>query len=432
MATKTSNLNLILPANGEYFNIWNQPMNNNLTLIDTAVGDLQSEVVAARGSTGSLNDRLDAGLNADGTPLASTEIVAARSSSIYGALNGVVPYLLNDRMEQGDREAFTARGSLTALADALAFVGDQSPNNTVISAATNYLTYTGAVVSLNGSVTPLVANINGYRQAVRTIKTTTVSGGAGTYYISLTRAAGGTQYLVAADTQGAVGTYAANGLLSMLTDSTRNFVTLGVQPGDVLNITGPGGNPNINQYVVLATHTQDGVNLTVNQIAVIGQFASASSGLNYTINDPVAPTLGFTGTPHAKSFTRVANKIYVGRCVFDGTNVTSISIYANLGSYAGFTSVTLSSGDYNVAIPHNLGYFPRRIQIFGTQASDFSAVLDLLSSADLTGGGSLERSVIAKTDDMTITIKDPTNGIFYKDFGGTSRTTGYLYVVVER
>lgn len=431
MAAKTPNLNLILPANGEYFNIWDQPMNNNWTIVDAAVGSLQAEILAARGSATNLDDRLSAGLNPDGTPIASAEVSSARSSSIYGSLNGAVPYTLNDRLEQGDRENFTARSSLPTLVDALAWGEDTNKNNSVISAANNYLTFTGAVVSLAGNVTPLIANINGYRQVVRTIKTATISGAPNTYYLTLTRSVGGEQYLNVTGNTGALGTYATNGLVARLSDSFQNFVTAGVKPGDVLNITAPSGNPNINQYIVLATNVEDSVNLATNELAVIGQFVSAGTGFNYTINNPVAPQLGFSSTPHAKSFARSANKIYIGRCVFDGTNVTSLTIYQNMGVYAAFTSVTLSSGSFSLNIPHNLGYFPSKIQFYGSQASDFTQPLDLLGIGDMTTS-TLQRSVIAQTSDLAVLVKNPTNGIFYKDFSGTAQTSGFRYVVAER
>lgn len=432
MAKTTPNLSLILPANNEYFNIWDQPINKNFTTIDTVVGALQSEIVSARGSAVDLGTRLNAGLNADGTPIPSSETVAARSSTIYGSLNGATAFALDDRLEAGDVEAFNARQSLPSLADALAWDVDANKSNSVLSAASNYLTFTGAVVSLNGSVTAHISNINGYRQVVRTIKTTTISGAAGTYYLTLTRQAGGEQFITVGGNTGVLGTYTTNGLVAKLTDSSQNFVSLGVKPGDVLTLTAPSGNPNLGKYVVLATNTEDGVNLTVNDIAVIGQFVSTGSGFNYTINNPVAPQFGFTGTAHAKSFARAANKIYVGRCVFDGTNVTSITIYALQGLYNAFTSISLSGGLYSVTVPHNLGYVPSRVQIYGSQASDFSQPLDLLSVADLSGGGSLQRSVIAQMSDLTISIKNPTSGLFYKDFGGTSQTSGFLYVVAER
>jgi hypothetical protein len=94
--------------------------------------------------------------------------------------------------------------------------------------------------------------------------------------------------------------------------------------------------------------------------------------------------------------------------------------------------VALSSGSYSLSIPHNLGYFPSKVSIFGSQANDFSQPLELLSTATVTGGGSMERSVVAQVNDLTLLVKNPTSGLFYQDYGGTSQTSGYLYVVAER
>jgi len=433
MATKTPNLGLILPANGEFFNTWDQPMNFNLTTIDTAIGNVEAEIEAARGTQPDLNTRLSVSLNADGSLIASPEAAAARVSSIYGGfLQSGPAFELNDRLEAGDREVFDARQALPGLIDSLAWGPDQNKDNCVLSAANNYLTYTGAVVSLNGSVTPMIANINGYRQAVRTIKTTTISGGVGTYYLTLTRTAGGVIYLTVAG-QGSISTYAGNGLLAKFTDTTTNFIASGVKVGDVLNITGPALDPNIDRYVVLATNNEDAVNLTVNDVAIYGQFKAASASLDYTFTNQVDATLGFTSTAHAKSFTRVADKIYLGRCGFDGTNVTSLIIYQSLGVYSGFTSISLLSGNFSSVVSHNLGYFPSKIHFYGSQANDFSQPLEPLSVSALSSGSqTLLRSVIAKADDLTISVKNATNGVFYQDFGGTSQTSGYLYIVAER
>lgn len=430
MASRTTNLNLILPSHDEYFNTWDVPVNANFVAIDSAIGSLNTEVLEARGSEASLNDRLSVSMNPDGTLLPTAEVEAARSSTVYGAFNGSTAYSLNDRVEQGDRESFYARQSLSDLTAGLAYGADDGQHNCVQSAANNFLTYTGAVVSLNGSVTPCVANINGYRQVVRTIKTTTISGAAGTYYLSLTK--GSYTYVTEVASGGSIGTYAANGLVAKLQDNTKNFVTLGVKPGDVLEITAPGGNPNLGKYIVLATNVEDNTNLTTSELAIQGQFVSASTGLNYTITDPISPTFGFTGTAHAKTFTRVANTIYIGRCVFDGANVTSLTIYQTQGLYSGFTSITLGGGLYNVTIPHNLGYMPKRVHIYASQASDFTQPLEPLSVADISGGGSLQRSCIAQMTDLILQVKNSTSGLFYKDFSGVAQTSGYLYVVVER
>lgn len=435
MATTTPNLKLILPANNEYFNTWDQPTNGNFTIIDTAVGAVTSEVIAARGSAASLNARLSAAMDPGGNLNATPEVATARVSTVYGGFDPItnVALDLDGRLEQGDREEFYARQGLSMLVDGEAWGVDQNKNNAILVAPTNYLTASGGVVTLNGGVSTVVANINGYRQVVRVNKTVTVTGSAGTYFLSLSKVTGGDTYLsVPSAATGQTAIYNGNTLVAKFTDNSQNFVTLGVQPGDILNVTGPSGNPNIGSFIVLATNTQDSANLTTSDLAVYGQFSSAVTGLNYTLSNPFGATLGFTGTAHAKSFARVANKIFIGRCVFDGSNVTGITEYQPLGVYAGFTSIALTGGAFSVTIPHNIGYFPSKVHIYASQASDFSQPLELLSVADISGGGSLQRSVIAQMTDLTISIKNTTSGLFYKDFNGTSQTTGFLYVVVER
>lgn len=435
MATATPNIGLTLPANGEFFNNWNVPMNTNFTIIDTYIGNINAELESSAGTQEDLAARLAVSLNPDGSLIPSPQQAAATISAVYGGFFAdSSPFDLNGRIEAGDDEVFDARQALPGLIDSLAWGPDQNKHNCILSAPSSYLTSTGAVVSLNGSVTPVVANINGYRQQIRTIKTTTVSGSAGTYYLKLTRTAGGVAYITSNSGNGAISTYVTNGLLATFTDLSTNFVTSGVQPGDVLNITGPALDPNLGfQYVVLATNTQDPTNLTTNQIAIYGQFVEATSSLNYTLTNQVDATLSFTNTAHAKVFTRVSNVIYIGRVAFDGTNVTSVTAYQALGVYSGFTSISLGGGNFSVTIPHNIGYYPSKVSLYGSQASDFSQPLDLLSVAALSSGSqTLLRSVIAQTNDLTILVKNATNGIFYQDFGGTSQTSGYLYVVVER
>jgi hypothetical protein len=431
MAKQTPNLDLTLPSNNEYYNTWDQPINANFTKIDKAVGDVVDEVVTARGSYTDLNSRISVVVDpGTGDPVASPEVQAARVSEVYGGFDSLgAAFSLGGRISQADFEMFGGRQSLTKIVDALAWANDQTPHNTVISTVTNYLTFAGGVVTLNADPVNLcVANINGYRQVLRSNHTTTVTGANGTYYLTLSTQAGGETYVTGTSTA-TLGVYATNGLVAKLSDSTKNFVTLGVKPGDVLAVTGPPSNSNIGTYVVLATNVEDATNLTVNDLAVYGQFVAANTSISYTVSNPVAPLLSFTGTAHAKTFTRVAGKIYIGRVVLTGGNVTSLTSYQTLGAYAGFTQV--SALPYSLTIPHNLGYFPRRVAIYASQANDFSQPLEPLSTADMTTS-TLQRSVIAKVDDLNLYLKNPTTGLFYKDFAGTSQTTGYIYAVVER
>ena len=230
MASSTPNLKLTLPANNEYFNTWDVPINGNFTLIDSAVGALQSEVVTARGSAASLGARLNTAMDPGGNLNATPEVAAARVSTVYGGFDPVtnIALTLSGRLEQGDREEFFGRQGLAKLIDSEAWCADQNKNNAILAAPTNYLTASGGVVTLNGGVSTVVANINGYRQVVRINKTVTVAGSAGTYFLSLSKVTGGDTYLsVPSAATGQTAIYNGNTLIAKFTDTTQNFITLG-------------------------------------------------------------------------------------------------------------------------------------------------------------------------------------------------------------
>jgi hypothetical protein len=272
----------------------------------------------------------------------------------------------------------------------------------------------------------VVCNINGYRNVVRTLKSTTISGAAGTYYIYLQRSATGEIILSrigGGQNTGSVAIDTGSGKLKKFVDSTQNFNTSGTQPGDILEITSVGSQ-NIGQWIV------DSV-LSNTEILIVGLFVTAQTSLNYKITNPLAPTLNFTATAHAKRFTRASSQIFIGRAVFDGSNVTSVVSYALKGRYEAFTSIALSVGVFNVTVSHDLGYMPTEVQFFGSQASDYSQVLEPLSVADMTSS-TLLRSVIVKMDDLTVSVKNATSGVYYKSFDGVTQTSGFLLIVAER
>lgn len=435
MATKTTNLGLLKPAFNEFRNTWSTPINNNWDIIDQNLGSALNLLAAGAGSAQDLGTRLNVSLNADGTLKDIPEVSRARTSSVFGDNNAGAAFTLRDRIERADREMFLARQGLASLLDSVAFQAADDAPDTILSAPTGFLSFTGANVKVDGSVTPVVANINGYRQVVRSQLSTTISGAAGTYYVTLSRNPGGTVVLDRTGTglnTGQISTYALDGKLRKFTDSTQNFVTLGIKPGDVIDITS-AGSQNADRYVVAATFNEDATNLTVNDLVVIGTFVTSQSALAYKITNILAPTLGFTATAHSKRFQSASGLIYIGRAVFDGTNVTSVFNYALKGRFEQFFSITLSAGNFLQAITHQLGYIPSKLEIYASQTNDYSQPIEPLAIAGLTGGAqTLTHNVLASLSDTVIQVKNATSGLFYQDFSGVSQTTGYLLVRAER
>jgi hypothetical protein len=427
MAAETPLLGLILPANGEYTNTWDVPINQNTQTIDTVLGNLQAEVIAARGNLGSLSLFLEVSMDANGNITGIPEIVASRTSQVYG-----IEASLSARLLPLDMEVFTARSGLTTLQAMIAFAADDDVSNTVISgplpSSTALLTASGAVVTCNGATTPVVCNINGYRQVVRTNKTVTISGGAATYYVYLQTQSSGDMVLDSTGGGQNNGAVSVDGdsNLTLFTDITQNFGTLGVQPGDLLTITSGGSNDAGTFVVGSIQNVTVGLTTYTNaQIVIKGLFVDAETLLNYKIVNPLAPALYFTGTAPANRYAEVTGKIYVGSCVFDGTNVTSVVGFAYKGRYEGFTSVTLSGGAYSLTISHNLGYMPTQVQLFGSQVNTYA-------SLDPIGIDGVAGSAVATMTTTTIQIAQTLNGTFYKSFAGTTETSGYLLVKLSR
>jgi len=447
MAKTTSYLSLILPAFNEYFNTWWKPTNENFTKIDDFANAFGTEVTAARGSTTNLSERLGVVLNDDGTIKQIPEIEAAKSSSVYGYGTGSTLQSLDERIELGDLESQTARQGYSALIDLLAWVNSGNNVDCLVSGPLNPITFSGAIVTLNGGVTPVISSIAGYRAVTEINDTVTISGAAATYYLKLDRNPAGKVFYTPPPSISTVGIFSGTGALFTKFSATgENFVASGVKPGHILEILAPGGNPNIGKWVVAKTQIEE-AGLTSSELLIVGSFPSSGAGLDAQFLYPQAPTLGFTATPHAKSWGGSTGTAYIGRAVFDGANVTSLVPYGYQAKFADWSQVVPAGGDFSNTISHNVGYVPKSVSIYASQANDFSLPLELLSVAKMSSGAAslsvgdqsitytapaLRRSVVVQMDDTTISIKNATNGIFYEDYSGTPQTAGYLYVVIER
>lgn len=447
MAKSTNYLGLILPALGEFFGRWNTPVNGNFQKLDDFASAFGDEVTTARGGADSLDDRLSEALNADGSLKDVPEVASARSSKVYGSGTGSNFFTLDDRLEAGDGEAGDARQGLTDLRSAVAWAQDDTAHNCLVGGPSNPLTYSGANVTLNGGTTPVISNINGFRNVTSVNDQIAISGSAGTYYLYLDRNPTGRILYTTPATSGATGLITSTNKLSKYKATGTNLVASGVKPGHILEITAPGGNLNLGRWIVLETATENPTDLGNDEVRIIGEFSSSSTGLSARFLDAQAPTFASTNTAPSKEWTRVANRIYIGHCVFDGTSVTSLVTYAYQARYSSWQSISLSGGDFSISVSHNLGFFPKKIAVYGSQANDFSQPLEPLSIAKTTTGSvsissgdqnitytppALRRSVVARMDSVKIDIKNATNGIFYEDFNNSAQVTGYLYVVVER
>lgn len=430
MSKITQNFNLVMPEVDEFYDSWGEVLNANTLKIDTELGKVLSEIINARGSAASLKARLDRGSEPNGDLKPSPEVAKARSSAVYGYADGNAEFDLDSRIENSELEILQARQGLMTLEDSVAWA-NTSVKDTVNSAPSNYITYSGPDIKINTSL-PVVMNINGFRHVQAADKTIVVSGAANNYFLYAEKSANGQIITSNPASTGQTSIYGTTTKISKFAASSVNFITAGVKVKHILNITGPVGNANIGKYIIEATSSED-IDLPPNALKIVGEFPSALTDLEYEIVDPVQASYSYSSVPHPKTYQSMDGKIALGRFSFDGANIISLKAYALNGKYEGWFPVNLSAGFVNLSIEHNLGYIPRSIKLYASQSNDFSQPLEPIGISEAAGSGvANHRGFVVRTTDMLTEMRNATSGVFYKDFAGVTQTSGYLYVIIER
>jgi len=492
MADQTSYLKLLLPGLGEYVDAWWDPLNENFSKIDTWSEEFGQEILDARFSQGSLKLFLEVAHNSDGTLKATGEVINARNSPVYG-FQDLTPedFTLGERINEGDWEAWRAREGQATLRDAQAFRMPGIKNQIFEGSSDGngypaWMGFTANKVQVDGSVETLWMTIDGKLCRVRTLKELTLSGAAGVKYIYASFQAAGVITVDGDSTTpppaSPAGTVSndVNGDAVYFTDATKDFTAEDVQPGDLLDLLDTSA---LGKYLISAVAP----GAVVDRLQITGIFpVTGLSSINYTLSDPLAVTLGFDTTE-----TPAGGKFYIGEADYDGSAVTAvrprhfgdtfvgewraidvtspttfeeifnhklgsdlldISIQAsqnNDGSThveelaLGTLTSTLAVGLTNtlgVSISNSLAY---NAAIFNPGTSDASYTPGSLTgtvtgsltgslSAALSGTVTPDSSVAIKWDKNRVWVKNLVAGKFYRDYGGTARTSGFLRVVVRK
>ena len=474
MATRTNFLNLILPANNEFTDSWDQPVNNNMVALDEFLETLESEIRAARFARPSLAEFLNVSHFSDGTLRPSEESLDARNSPIYGVEAGGQEFQLKQRLDRADREVFTARENQDNLLANLArrsrdndypdsvLSGPQSGGNP------NFLAHSGNEFQLNGDPTPILFNVDGYMLVLRDDLNIPVSGGDGTRYLVAKRPTESVTVIDRSTQEAAITT--TNNITSqvqVMRDPGVNFQNIingkRVREGMVLRIL---NTVNAGDYVI----DEVGFGGEGTDLKVIGRFETAIASINYIIIDPLRPEFEVVTSPQRQS-----GKCFIGEGVFAGGALTSSITYAFKRKYeSDYRAVNVSSSPtFEEIFNHNIGEHPRKITIYASQTNDGNSPWEPLSTAlvgqdlevnvsntlsftpgqfdpgtgdseytqaslagdvdaDIIGGVFALRSVQVRITRNQVVIKNARDNHFYRDFEGTDRAQGFLKVVCER
>ena len=196
--------------------------------------------------------------------------------------------------------------------------------------------------------------------------------------------------------------------------------------------------------------------------------ACASTGVLLSAHNSLAvwPILTF-GTEETK--VEAANKFHIGEADWDGAAVTAVRPIHFKDEFVGeWRAIDLtSSSSFEEVYNHRLYDDKVQVVIQASSTNDGSTPVETLSMAGLlnnlgldvnngtlaldpdTGGGGdqdiagvvagaftgsfyLDRSVAVKYDNKTITVKNVKDDLFYKDYDGAAKQTGFIRVLVKK
>lgn len=473
MSYTTEFLQLLIPGFNEFRNRWHEPMLENFKAIDSWAAQTESELISARFQGSTLAEFLSVSLNPDGTAKPAAEVETARNSLSYGTFIGV-----GKRIDAVDTEVRDARVGAPSLKDAVVRLGSNfgsKPNSPWRGVATNdgfasFLSNSAAAfqVSTASGTIPLEVNIQGgfYRFRNDTF-TEPVTGSPGKRYLY---AASPTEPKVLFSRidlpTGSLTTNEANfDALQILEDTNFDFTTLGLMPGDQLQIM---------NSAAAGVYTIDAI--AQRRLTIKGVFPERAANLTYRILDPLEPELIVdTVAPGRVSEIITTNRCPLGEATFDGTVLVDVISYAFNRSFESTwqaVNTSTQSGLFIRDIDHNLGFRPDNITILASTTDSDSGDIEVLSTSGGTSsltvsgghsfihsdptispvpagsvwspgsfsggvtvslGGSydLDHSVTFKMNKLSCSIKNPTPNVVYRDFAGVIQTSAYIKVILE-
>ncbi|NDD05269.1 MAG: hypothetical protein EB078_10215, partial [Proteobacteria bacterium] len=218
-----------------------------------------------------------------------------------------------------------------------------------------------------------------------------------------------------------------------------------------LTILGTGSNAGVYQIKEIAPSGN------VNQLKIYGVFpGGVSSGLNYTVSDPLGVTLGFDDEK-----VESADKLYLGESDFDGFGATAVRPLHFKDTFVSeWRAVDVSSSaSFEEIFNHGLYSDAVDISVQASQADDGSAPIEELSlgsstntlgvvvsnnlavssgvlsgniTASLSGSLNPDRAVRVQWTKYKVFVKNLIASTFYRDYTGAARQSGFIRVLVKK
>jgi len=420
MSTRTNYLNLVLPELNEFVNSWNSPVNQNMESIDDFCSDLYESLVGSsatstwagiRGSLGSLANRLDVSINADGSLdlTNSPDLLDIAVSSSMGAFTAPVdrlnytdaklyeaglpaPYSRFAAMPASGPTAGTPHGGSSGgipaqvrpdLDSGIAlraghfgwsqeaasspFAARNWEPGLVTGGGGTFITgVASGKVQLNATAAPAIFDIDGYAFRMREdliFDYSTVVGLAFTNYVWFYVDRNESGYndatflygspAAAKDLRklqnGSTGVTAAS--IFGQAGATFNAAPYRVYPGDTLVISSGTA---AGDYVIKSVDS-------ATQLTISGEFKADIANVTWEVRDNWLPNIGCSKTALATDRPpQVAGRVYIGR-VEHTAGVPVPVVFAKGGTY---DTGWIVPGGYPYTITHDIGGLPGSVEIW--------------------------------------------------------------------
>lgn len=431
MANYSDFLNLVLPGFMEYRDSWWEPVNDNFTQLDSWAQDIDQEITEARFTKASLKDFLAVAHTQYGQLLPTPEVITARRSPVYGFQTPApeTDFELGPRIDQGDWEVFYAREGKASLRELSAF-RFPAPKNQILTGTMNVNGYptwmgsSGAIVRVDGSVTPIWMTIDGALGRIRTLREVTISGGVGDKYVYAEILPDDDIGKIVLDGDSTTPPpAAANGTTSLDTNDNHvffndatitDFSALDIEAGDILTLL---DSTEVGDYIIKEV-TPDGV---LTQLLITGVFpgSAAVSGINYLISDPLRVNLTFSDSEPTSP-----SQLCLGQVYWDGAAVSDIRTRHFRDSFVSeWVEVQIdgTNGGPNLGTPipnyyealfaHKLGTDRLEVEVQVSQANDGTLPIERLAMTSLSS--TLNVSItngLSVTPSGSIIYTPPTHG----------------------
>ena len=388
--------------------------------LQTRLTAVEAEILAARGSftNGTLTQRLDVGITANGILVKDTELVEALDSTTADSVNS-----LKNRLDFTDAMSWWKTGGSANMLNPMAmnYPGqyenaivrgpvDGDGNSAFMNASSNILQLVPAVTS-----TPLVFAIQGHSFVFSRQDSLSFTGlPAGTYYVYADTAgmtAGRelvTNTLTTNWTSGTSVLYHTSALFTNVVTSGVGQSVLAI-PSVTVN-----GQPFYSPIVAVAPDFKS--------VTIAGKIPSmAVSGAPFTVYAPHEIQLQ-TVIAASKPATTPATRLYLGEVTWSGTLLSNIVSYRYLGRYTSPLVPVTAAPNYTAQVfNHNLGYLPRNFVIYFYLTGTDTVPNKVLHIGD---------EAVVTADKLTLSVKNRYSNQVAKNWAGTVLADGWLQVVI--